>query len=181
MATAVEKYLSHLDTIFKVEPIFYRFSDKGVFPPLHLLIYKNIPEVGMITGFTYGISCVESLFETNIRPELVISVVSSNITWILAMADVVYQHRGKFPFEPENTINFNAKISEESEMSSFLLWYQGIFPESYEIICLPDFHIRIIQLFPIYDSERLFIKEFGTDKFFDLNPDPYNVKRKCVV
>ena len=181
MREAAEKYLDHLDGVFKVEPEFQRFSEESEYPPFHILTYRDIPESGMLTSITSGISFVDQPEENNLRPELLISVVSQDISWALAIADIGYQHRGKLRFKQGDTINFNAKISEESDMSSFFIWPQGVINESHEMVCLPEWHILIMGIYPIHDDERILIHEHGPDWLFNFVEDPCDVRRPSVA
>jgi len=181
MKESAEKYLEHLDKIFKVEPRYFTHSKEDEYPPFHSFTYRDIPEKGMVTGFTSGVSFVEQPDESNVRPELMICVDTEDDIWVLALADIGYQHRGEYHFQPGDTINFNSKISEESEMSSFFVWHQNVINEKYEIICLPDWHIKILQLFPVHDDERLLIHEHGPEWLFELVEDPCDIKRDSVA
>lgn len=181
MKEIVEKYLDHLHKIYKVEPKFFKYSDDGDFPPLHLLTYEDIPEFGMMTGFTSGVSLVLPPGGGNVRKELMISVLSNDPSWALAVADIGYQHRRTWKFEAGDTVNHHGKISDESEMSSFLVWHQGVIREDHEIICLPDWHTIIMGLYPIHDDERELIAEYGPEWLFDLVEDPCDVTRKSVA
>ena len=69
--TPIENYLDHLDNIFAVEPEFNIFD--SINPELSgvtCIIYKNIPEKGMITGVTYGLSLEKhnEWLENNVGP-----------------------------------------------------------------------------------------------------------------
>jgi hypothetical protein len=177
---AVEKYLEHLDKVFRDEPAYFKYSEDES-PAFHTFTYKDIPEKGMITGFTCGYSLVESPAGGNVRNEFLVSVDSDDISWVMAAADIGLKLRGKADFQIGDTINFNAKISKESEMSSFFIWYQGVINETHELICLPEWHLRILQLFPIYDDERLIINEHGPEWLMELVEDPSDIKRESVA
>ncbi len=181
MRETVEKYFDHLDSIFKIEPRFFKHSKDGEFPPFHSLTYRDIPEKGMVTGFTSGVSFVDQPGDGDVRPELMVCVDTEDDLWVLALADIGYQHRGEYYFQPGDTINFNAKITEESEMSSFFVWYQSVIREDHEIICLPDWHVKLLQLFPVHDDERVLIHEHGPDWLFELVEDPYDIRRASVA
>ncbi len=181
MKEVVEKYLDHLDQIFKVEPTFLKFSEDGDFPPLHLLTYEDLPELGMMLGFTCGVSLVPPADKDTLRKELMISVVSRDPSWAFAVADIGYQHRGAWRFEAGDVINHHGKISDESDMSSFLVWHQGVIREDFEVICLPEWQTIIMGLFPIYDDERELIAQHGPDWLFELVEDPCDVTRSSVA
>ena len=135
----------------------------------------------MMTGFTCGVSLVPPADQNSMRKELMISVDSKDPSWALAVADIGYQHRGAWKFEPGDVINHHGKVSDESEMSSFLIWHQGVILEDHEIICLPKWHTVIVGLFPIHDDERELIAQHGPDWLFELVDDPSDVTRKSVA
>lgn len=66
-------------------------------------------------------------------------------------------------------------------MSSFLIWHQGVIREDHEIICLPEWHTKIMELFPIHDDERELIAQHGPDWLFELVDDPCDVTRSSVA
>jgi len=181
MKEIAEKYLDHLKKIFKVEPKYFKYSEDGEYPPFHLLTYDDIPEFGLRTGITSGVSFVPPIDGGNIRKELLICVQSNDPSWHLAMADIGYQHRETWKFEPGDVINHHGKISDESEMTSFLVWYQGVIREDHETVCLSEWHTTIMGLFPIHDDERILIAKHGTDWFFELVEDPCDVARPSVA
>ena len=181
MSQNASKFLEHLDKIFDVEPSYFRHSKEGESPPFHSLTYKGIPQKGMVTGFTLGMSFVAKSKESNSRTELMISIDTTDDVWVLALADIGYRNRGNTSYEAGDTINFNCKISEESEMTSFLVWHQGVIHEDHETICLPDWHIRLLQLFPIHDDERILVHEHGPEWLFEHVTDPSDIKRTSVA
>lgn len=181
MKETAEKYLEYLEKIFKVQPKYLKFSEEGEFPPFHMLGYQDVPEKGMITGVTSGMSFLPDPQSRDVRQELIISVESEDPSWILAAADVGYQNRGYRSFFPGQTIKHHGVISEESGMTSFLVWHQGVIREDLEVVCLPEWHVKFMGLFPIYDDERELIKEHGTDWLFELVSDPCDVKRASVA
>ena len=181
MRENADQYLAHLDTIFNVEPRYFLHSKEDEYPPFYSFTYRDIPEKGLITGITSGVSFVEQPGGGNVRPELMICVDTTDDLWVLALASIGYQHRGEYRFELGDTINFNAKISKESDMSSFLVWHQSLIHEDQEIVCLPDWHIKFLQLFPVHDDERLLIHKHGPEWLFEVVDDPCDVKRKSVA
>ncbi len=181
MKEAAAQYLEHLDRIFKVEPRYFKHSKEDDFPPFFSFTYKDIPEKGMVTGFTSGVSFVDQPGGGNVRPELMVCVDTEDDLWVLALADIGYQHRGEYSFKAGDTINFNAQISKESEMTSFFVWHQSLISEDHEVVCLPEWHIKLLQLFPVHDDERLLIHEHGPEWLFELVDDPCDVKRGSVA
>lgn len=178
---AAECYLDHLGQIFKIEPEYIKYSPEGELPPFHALVYRDIPEPGMLSAITMGASWVEPVDGIEPRQELLISVDSNDIVWAFVLADIADQRRGKYHFTPGTTINVRGNLSEGSSMNSLLVWHQGLIQEDRELICLPDWHVEFMQLFPIHADEAALISQHGTDWFFGLVSDPSDVKRPSVA
>lgn len=173
--------MESLDAIFEVQPTYHPMPTNGDLPPVSLLIYRDTPEKGLITGLTIGMSFVDQPCDHPQRHELMICVESNDALWVLALATVACTGRGNFHFSPGETIAFNAKISDQSSMTSFLVWYQNVFDAELEIIRAPDWDIKVVQLFPIHDDERVLIEQHGTEWFFPLVEDPWDVTRKSIA
>lgn len=182
--TPIEKYLSHLDNIFQIEPEFFGGDKKGDHPGVTSIVYSELPESGMITGLTYGLSLVEHPDWKLGRPELLISVESTDKSWAQAAGFIAEQLRGDCPFSYSYTVNFGEPISDESEMDAFLVFVPSILDKEF---CLNvdiglDYKINIAGLYPIYSTEMKLVNEWGLEKFWH-HPDfdNYNVNRKRIT
>lgn len=182
--TPIEKYLEHLDKIFQVEPVFYREESLDPdYPGVVNIVYKDIPEKGMTTAFTYGLSLIKHEDWKFGRPELCISVESTNDSWSSVAGYLANHLRGKFAFTYGQILNFREKISDDSEMDAFLIFSPSILDKEVFLgidIGL-DYKININGLYPIYSSEfdaydRIGLKEFWHHPNFDL----YDVKRRRI-
>jgi hypothetical protein len=182
--TPIEKYLEHLDKVFQVEPQFFREEslDDG-FPGVTNIVYQDIPEKGMITALTYGLSLIKHEDWKFGRPELCICVESTDMAWGQVAGYLANQLRGKFPFCYGQTINFEERISDDSEMDAFLIFAPSILEkEDFLNVDLGmDYKINIAGLYPIYSSELKSIEELGLEGFWKHpNFDLYNVNREKI-
>jgi len=182
--TPIEKYLAHLDQIFQVEPIF-KLIDSRIpeLPKITSIIYPNIPEPGMITGLTYGLSLTTHSKWSYARPELIITVASKELVWGQVAGYIANQLRGDCPFGYGDIINFKEKISPDSEMDAFLIFAPSILEkEDYLQIDLGlDYQINLTGLYPIYSSEISKLNAWGLEKFWHHpNFDLYDVNRKII-
>lgn len=182
--TPIEKYLAHLDKIFQTKPEYYGDeSKKDGIPGVTSIIYKDIPEKGMVTGITYGLSLENHPDWKFGRPELIITVDSKDISWAQVAGYLANSLRGDCPFSYSNTINFREKISDESEMDAFLVFAPSILDKKdyLNIDIGLDYKINIAGLYPIYASEMEYIEKNGLEKFWK-HPDfdMYNVNRKRI-
>jgi hypothetical protein len=182
--TPIEKYLAHLDRIFQVEPEFFPEESldenlKGVTS----IVYRDIPEKGMITALTYGVSLVKHQNWKLGRPELCITVESDDISWSHVLGYIGNQLRGKSSFSYGHTINFGEQISDASEMDAFLIFGPSILgKDDYLGIDIGlDYKINLAGLYPIYSSEIEKYHEIGIEEFWNHpNFDLYNVNRQRI-
>lgn len=181
----IEQYLKHLDNIFQQEPLFFGGGkdEKGV-PKASVMIYENVPEVGYITAITYGLSLVNHPDWTKGRPELCITVKSTDRNWGLVASYLATSLRGDCPFGYGQTINFSDKVSEDSEMDAFFVFAPAILkPEDYtEIDIGLDYKININGLYPMYADELETYDKIGFNKFWHHpNFDIHSVNRERIT
>lgn len=143
-----------------------------------------MPEPGYITGVTYGLSEVEHEEWKLARPELIISVQSTDVAWPLAVAEMANQLRGKCPFCYGDLINFGEAVSPESEMSAFFVFAPAILERGdfLDIDVGGPRPVSIAGMYPIHDSERSLFGEIGLEAFWHYAGfDMYDVRRKPMV
>ncbi|ASK32833.1 hypothetical protein CEY12_19490 [Chryseobacterium sp. T16E-39] len=179
-----DQYLNHLYQIFQQEPELYLEESliKGI-PGITTIVYRDIPEKGCITAFTYGLSLVEHPDWKIGRAELCISVNSSHLDWAQAMGYIANQLRGDCPFSYAQVINFKEKISPDSEMDAFFIFAPStIDKEDYLYIDIgTDYKVSIASLYPMYSDEIEIYNNIGLEKFWH-HPsfDNYKVNRKKI-
>lgn len=182
--TPIEKYLAHLEAIFQTEPLFYKEESliEGL-PGVTIIVYKDMPEPGYITGITYGLSSVTHPDWKFGRPELSITVASSSLDWPAAMGYLANNLRGEFNFSYGQAVNFG-QISEDSEMDAFFIFAPAILKkEDYLNIDIGlDYKINIAGLYPLYSDELEIYHQLGLEKFWH-HPDfdVYSVTRKRIM
>jgi len=182
----VQRYMDYLDSVFKQEPIFIQGEKKGedALPGVTVMIYKNVPEEGFITGITYGLSLANHPEWKHGRPELCISVASSDESWATVAAYIANRLRGDCPFSYGQVINFGQQISEESDMDAFFIFAPSTLDkESYFNIDIgAEYKISIAGLYPIYSEELETFNKIGLEKFWH-HPDfdNYAVNRNKII
>lgn len=137
----------------------------------------------MTTVVTYGLSRVNHEDWKFGRPELCISVESTDDAWQQVAGYLANQLRGEFAFGYGQTINFGGKISQDSDMDAFLIFAPSILErEDYLDIDIGlDYKISIAGLYPIYSRELEKIEVLGLEGFLKHpNFDLYSVKRQAV-
>ncbi|MGE8380390.1 MAG: suppressor of fused domain protein [Sphingobacterium sp.] len=181
-----EQYLNHLNKIFKKEPLLFKEDslDKSL-PGVTTIVYENIPEKGMITSFTYGLSLGNHPDWKNGRPELTLTVRSDNFSWGRVVGYLANQLRDKCPFSYGDPIDFQEKISDDSEMDGFLVFAPSIFKNKSDYNNLDigaKYKIYIKGIYPIYSSEIEVMPKLGFERFWKHpNFDLYNINRNKIT
>ena len=172
--------MAHLDELSGgVEPAILPIeSSRPDLQRVFVLSYVDLPEPGMLTAFTYGLSLADHPDWRFGKPELCISVRSADDAWALAMGDLADGLRGDCPFSYGNTIAFGP-ISDESKMTDFVVFAPiSLDEDAYLGIDVGEARPITIQgLYPIHESERRSIDEHGLEAFWQLDWDPYDVRR----
>lgn len=184
-ASRIERYLAHLDRLTPGrEPRFLAMeSSNPALKDVVAITYEDLPEPGFLTAASYGLSLAEHPEWRLGRAELCISVRSRDERWARAMALVADQLRGVSPFAYGETINFRERISPESSMSSFVIFAPAILDRAdYLNIDIGDtMPIHLQGVYPIHETERVWIKQHGLAAFWQLDWDPYDVARPSVT
>jgi hypothetical protein len=77
-----------------------------------VIAYDNLPD-GLSTALTYGLSLADHPDWKHGRPELCISVRSSDDGWAWALGHLAERLRGSCPFSCGNTIGFGEPVSPQ--------------------------------------------------------------------
>ncbi|MGF9647093.1 suppressor of fused domain protein [Pseudarthrobacter oxydans] len=184
MPTRVEQFVSHLDRLSGgIEPRFFPFEAVRDLPPVTVMVYDDVPEPGMLTGFTYGVSLADHPHWQLGRPELCISVKSDDLRWPLVLGHIGETQRGDNPFHYGDTINLGERIAPDSAMTAFVIFAPAVLDRAdfADINVGETRPINICCLFPIHEAERRYIQDQGLEAFWKLGWDPYDVKRPSVV
>jgi len=178
----VQEYLDWLDQISGSKGKIYDIGGKELLPQIFVAIYDQIPELEHKTAYSFGLSSVPHEEWRSGRPELVISVRSSDDSWGLAMGEIIKEKRDAHLFEYGSVFNFGERISDESEMSAFLVFANSLFDPGDERAVFSDRTISLSQLYPIYAEEWETIHQIGAEAFyFEREIDFFDVRRKRVL
>ena len=145
-------------------------------PPVLAASYLEYPAADYLTAFTVGMSSVAPVSGGE-RPELVISVKSANVAWARAIGVIAERYRGQSSFRPGDTVTLSDEISRSSAMRSFLVHNPSLSGLAGEPLEIEDRSIRLLQLYPVHDSEVALIRKYGYQAFIDSRPDLADVRR----
>jgi hypothetical protein len=180
-----ERFMSHLDAVSgDLEPEFHRIdSTHEGLAPVHVVLYRDTPEPGMLTAITYGLSLADHAEWRLGKPELCLSVTSNDPAWALAVGYLAEQLRGTAPFRYGDTINFDDRPVADTEMTAFVVFTPAVLDrEGFLGIDVGDeLPINITGIYPIHDDERRYIHEHGLEAFWHLERDMYDPRRPSAV
>lgn len=181
-----EKFLDYIENLFEKEALIYKgIPAEDNLPDTVSLVFKDLPEISVLTCITYGLSLVKHEKWANNRPELMLSVKSANIEWALQIASLATKLRGKFPFSYGQTIDVGFPlVEEETEMSAFLIFApMYLSKKDYTDIDVGlDYKIALNGIYPIYKEEIAVIKSIGMEKFWKNEKfEPVRVDRAKIT
>ena len=187
MKSRAERYLDRLVELVgrepqRVYPIESSRPDVHL-PPVAAFSFPDTPEPGLITGFTYGLSLARHPLWKFGRPELAVTVYSSDPGWPISIGLMAERLRGDCPFEYGNTIRVGEPITDETHMTGFVI-FAPAFPREKDadrIDIGEDLPIGLSGCYPVHESEMDFIGRRGLEEFWKLDWDAYDVERGPVV
>lgn len=176
-----ELFLDYLLNTFGEEDEILEVDAADGGPPVQVFVYKNLPEEGMITGVTYGLSAVPHPEWTETRPEMIVSVESTQIEWASAAAAFVAEFRGSKAFRFGDLFTTDVPLAPDTEMSGYLVFAQSILDPEYGSVQLSDYKVNFSEFYPIYPEEVEVYERMGFDDFWDHDHfDMYAIRRKRV-
>jgi hypothetical protein len=181
MASNAELFIEHLRSVFGEEAAIHKADVPDGGPPVSVFVYKNIPEKGMITGVTYGLSLHPLPAWKFSRPEMLVAVQSLDLGWPCSAATFVALFRGKKLFQYGDVFTTDGPLAEDSKMDGFLVFAQSILSDKYVAVKLNDYKIHFSQFYPIYKEELAVYENIGLEAFWKHKGfDMYDVTRKPI-
>lgn len=190
MASRAANFAAHLDRLsgdYEAE-VFRVASTRPDLPDVTALRYLDIPENGLATTITYGVSLARHAdWPPGGGAELCMCVRSQDPTWPRALGLIAEQLRGVCPFAYGNTIDFGERIAPDTAMTAFLVFASSVV-EREDAIGIdvaepgtpPDL-ITIQGVYPIHELERQYIDAYGLEGFWHMDWDTYDVARPPAV
>jgi hypothetical protein len=167
--TDSDAFLKHITSLFGQENVIRKIdSTKTGLPPVCCFIYHDLPEPGMTTAVTYGLSVANHPNWKFGKPELILTVKSANESWAMAMTYFADQFRGEKPFSYGNLFTLDEPICSESEMCGFFVFAPAILHQDKLKMVVPTKTINIVGMHPIYSGEAALIQKIGLEQFLHL-------------
>ena len=181
MPTDAEIFVAHLRSIFGDADVIHsaEAADNGV--PVSVFVYQDIPEPGLITGVTYGLSLVNFPAWKFSRPEMIVTANSTDIDWPLAAATFAASFRGQKAFQYGDIFTTDVPLAADTRMNGFLVFAQSLLSDEEVSVQLGTYKVHFSQFYPIYKEEvdvyeRLGLEAFWKHKDFEL----YDIHRSPV-
>jgi hypothetical protein len=178
--TDSEVFTDKIADLFVQQPMIRKIdSTTPGLPPVSCFIFHGVPDAGMTTAVTYGLSEADHPDWRFGKPELTVTVKSTSESWALAAAFFAEQYRGGQSFTYGSMFMLNERISPESEMSGFLVFTPATLNSVLLRIELPTKTINLAGMYPIYAGEAELLREIGLEEFWRLpGLDLLDVKRE---
>lgn len=156
-------FFDAIDELVGVSGHLYDLGDSGELP-VSVVAYADVPEVGITTSFSFGLSEANHPEWVAGKPELVLSVASRDEAWPICLGEIVRLNRGRVLFTYGSILHFHHSIEEGCPLTSFLLFAPELLESS--MFVLEDRVVNVAQLYPIHESEVSIIREIGALRFF---------------
>ena len=180
-----ERFLAHLARVSGgLEPRLTRIaSTRPGLAGVTVISYDGVPEPGMLTAFTYGLSLAEHPGWRLGKPELAISVRSLDPAWVHAVGGLAETLRGDCAFAYGDTIDAREPIAPDSALDAFVVFAPAVLGSAdYLGIDVGDaLPVTIQGVYPIHRSELAYMREHGLEAFWNTDWDPYDVRRPPAV
>lgn len=167
MSAEQQLFLAHLREIFGPEHTLLKHPCPRGGREVDVYVYRNCPEPGMITGVTYGLSLHPHPDWHLERPELMISMASTSVSWPFLAAYFAAEHRGRKRFALGDIFSLGEPISPDTRMDSAVLCAQTLLDPARAVIPLPDYDVTLVQLQPLHREEVPLCRKLGLEALWN--------------
>jgi hypothetical protein len=150
--------------------------------PITVFTFKDFPETGYVTAVTYGLSLVNHSEWKLAKPELLLTVKSSDLEWGSALGSFVSLFAKDCIFQYGNFGTVDSPLTKDTEMNGFLVFAPTSLRKEDAEVQLNDGKVILSQLYPVYASEKEIYAKIGLEAFWK-HPDfdPFDPKRKAIT
>ncbi len=168
-STDSELFLQNVNGLFGRRPVIRKVdSTTPGLSAVSCFIYHDVPDPGMTTGVTYGLSEADHPDWRFGKPELIVTVKSAAESWALAAAVLAERFRGDRSFTYGSLFMLDEPISTESGMSGFLVYVPAALDHETLRIELPARSVNLAGMYPIYAGETELLARIGLKDFWRL-------------
>ncbi|QUF03759.1 hypothetical protein KCV87_31060 [Actinosynnema pretiosum subsp. pretiosum] len=174
----LDDFLGTVSEVGKVTP---RSTEDG---PVRYLCYKDFPSVGLVTGFTYGLSLVDHPDWGAEKRELSITVRTDSVEWARTPAVIISGLRGIVPFNPGDALGYAGAYVQGFKMNCAVL-AEPFFDVDDKVLNGRfkwgrggDSPLRVVGVYPIHSVEREFVYKNGFSSFWGMEWDRLSLERE---
>lgn len=179
--TDAEIYLNYMEHMFGPANVIRRMEAPAG-PAVHVFFYRDLPESGMLTAITYGLSTGSHPEWRSGKCELMVSLNTQDEGWGLAAAFFAAQFRNEKSFSYGSLFTLDEPITQESAMSGFLVFAPSFLEPHQSALIMPDYKIYLKGLYPIYPEETAVYNAIGLEQFWHHpNFNMYDVNRPRIT
>lgn len=171
MSEKATKFVDYITQITGREPnaFFALETEAAHWGMVYGIVYHDYPELGLTTGFTYGLSEAQHPEWKDARPELSITTASPSVEWTQSLAYLVEWNRQTHAFLPGSLFHYGRPISPDSPMDSFLVFNLAIGTgDEFRTIRIEDQVITVYGVHPLHHDEVAMLQKVGIRKFMEL-------------
>ncbi|MCL2636860.1 MAG: suppressor of fused domain protein [Oscillospiraceae bacterium] len=177
-----EIFLNNITDMFGEPYIIRTVKHENNSLPISVMFWRDIPEEGILTSVTYGLSEANHPDWKYSKPEIILSLETDDESWGIGTAIFASDFQGEKSFTYGSIFTTDTPISNESEMTGFFVFAPSFLEQADATIHLPDYKVHLSGMYPIYKEEVDVYNEIGLEKFWKHpNFDLYNVNRKRVI
>ena len=121
MAKNHEIFLKHLDEVLGPAEVIRKHDCPRGGVPVWVFTYRDIPDAGMITGVTYGLSAYPHREWTVCRPEMIISIETEDQMWAWVAAYFCAEFRGEKRFRYGDVFTTADPLASDTKMDGVLI------------------------------------------------------------
>jgi len=148
-------------------------------PKIYVLYFYDLPEKGSLTAITCGLSNANNPNWKFGRPELIVTLDTSDRSWGLGTGYFASAFFGKKDFSYGDIFKIDDPLSDESEMNAFLVFGPSFLNQDEAKFELSDRTISLTGMYPLYEEEIELYDKIGLEKFWHREGfEIYNPKRK---
>lgn len=182
--TDAEAFLDAIESLFGLADSIERFdADDNQSPPIHVFVYRDLPDEGWTTAITYGLSAAEHPDWRYGKPELMLCIDSKLDDWPRALGAFAAMFRSENSFEYGSVLTTDVPVAADTEMSGFVVFEPPLPDAVEEQIDLPNKVVHLRGMYPIHAKEVPLIRELGLEEFWH-HPDfeePLNPARPPIA
>jgi hypothetical protein len=171
-------FLERITEVFGPEDTITRIAASDGGPAVHVFFFKDLPEPGMLTAVTYGLSESDNPDWVSGRPELIVTLETQDESWGEAVGQLAAELRVDCPFAYGNLFPSDQPIASESDMAGFFCFAPSFLDRDDATLQIADRTIFLKGMYPVYREELELIKRVGLKDFWHMDGyDMYDVRR----